>query len=227
MVRWAQPACRRVSGAPDSRSSFLAQRLQPGLERSSGEPVPLGSLVQSRVSTFHQPEGTSGHPSWPLPFSVSPSGYDGWGLFGQHQALEYLWCQGGTFSPALNKEAQLHLPWVRSLHISLVPQLIMGVRNVVTDSLSCHQQVLSSKWTLAQDVVTELLAKWPMTIDLFATSPNYRLSVYFSPSADPWLWGPTPSFRVGTVSKLMCSLHSCRFSKFSTSFGCARVLLSL
>ena len=74
-------------------------------------------------------------------------------------ALVYLQHQGGTFSPALNEEAQLLLPWAESLQISLVPQFIKGTRNVVADSLSCRQQVLGSKWTLAQDVVIELQAR--------------------------------------------------------------------
>ena len=47
------------------------------------------------------------------------------------------------------------------------------------------QQALGSEWTLAQDLVDELLAKWPVMIDLFVTALNYRLPVYFSPLNDP------------------------------------------
>ena len=36
----------------------------------------------------------------------------------------------------------------------------------------------------AQEVVDELRARWPVMVDLFATSLNYRLPVYFSPLND-------------------------------------------
>ena len=51
---------------------------------------------------------------------------------------------------------------------------------MVADSLSRWDQVISSEWTLAQDVVDELWRRWPVVIDLFATSLNYLLPVYFS-----------------------------------------------
>ena len=101
-------------------------------------------------------------------------------------ALSYLWCQGKTFSPAFNEEAQLLLCWVESLRISLVQQSIMGTRNVVVDSLSRRQQVLGSEWTLSQDVVSELQAKWPVTVDLFATSLNYS-TIFQSISLHLWI----------------------------------------
>ena len=76
------PACLR---SPDSRS-LLVRRLRQGLGCSSGGPVRLGPLVQSLALAFHQPERTSGYASRPLPFSVSPSGYEDRGLLGQHHA---------------------------------------------------------------------------------------------------------------------------------------------
>ena len=85
VVRRAQPACRRVSGAPDFGPSLLVRRLRPGMGCSSGGPVCLGSLVQSRAPVINQPAGTSGHLSWPLPFSVSSSGSDDRSLIRQHQ----------------------------------------------------------------------------------------------------------------------------------------------
>ena len=93
--------------------------------------------------------------------------------------LSYIRKQGGTFSPALNHKAQLLLCWVESLGITLVPQFIMGAWNVVADSLSRQDQVISSEWILAQEVVDELRARWPVMVDLFATFLTYRLPVYF------------------------------------------------
>ena len=87
-------------------------------------------------------------------------------------ALLYVKRQGGTFSVALNREAQLLLRWAESLDLSLVPQFIVGTQNVVTDSLSHCHQVLGSERTLAQEVVDELVARWPATVDLFASALN-------------------------------------------------------
>ena len=61
----------------------------------------------------------------------------------------------------------------------------MGTRNVVADSLSRHDLIIGSEWTLAHEVVDELGKRWPVMVDLFATSLNYRLPVYFSPLNDP------------------------------------------
>ena len=52
---------------------------------------------------------------------------------------------------------------------------------------SRRQQVLGSKWTLAQDVVDRLRARWPVMVDLFATALNYSLPVYFSSLNDPMI----------------------------------------
>ena len=104
-------------------------------------------------------------------------------------ALSYVKRQGGTFSVALNEEAQLLLHWAESLDLSLVPQFIVGTLNIVADSLSGCHQVLGSEWTLAQEVVDELVARWPVTVDLFASALNYHLPVYFSPLSDPMAAG--------------------------------------
>ena len=79
---------------------------------------------------------------------------------------------GGTYSVVLNQEAQLLLRWAESWHLTFVPQFIVGTKNVVADSLSRRQQGLGSEWNLAQEVVDELIAKWPVTVDLFATALN-------------------------------------------------------
>ena len=104
-------------------------------------------------------------------------------------ALAYLRRQGGTFSPALNREAQLLLCWAQSLQILLVSQFIMESRNVVADSLSRWDQTIGSEWTLAQQVVLALQRRWQVTVDLFATALDYRLPVYFSPLNDPMAAG--------------------------------------
>ena len=61
--------------------------------------------------------------------------------------------------------------------VRLLPQFVPGKLSVLADSLS---QVLGSEWTLCQEICLELFRRWPVTIDLFATSLNHCLQVYVS-----------------------------------------------
>ena len=61
----------------------------------------------------------------------------------------------------------------------------MGTHNVVANSLSRPTEVIGSEWTLLQEVVDQLVRRWPANIDLFATSLNHRMPVYFAPMSDP------------------------------------------
>ena len=60
-----------------------------------------------------------------------------------------------------------------------------GKNNVLADSLSRLNQIQGSEWTLKWEVFQDLCNKWPVMIDLFATSLNHRCSLYFSPFLDP------------------------------------------
>ena len=100
-------------------------------------------------------------------------------------ALSYLRKDGGTRSSTLNSVAQEILRLCESNEVRLLPQFVPGRLNVLVDSLSRGGQILSSEWTLHMDVCLELFRRWPVTVDLFATSLNHRLQVYFSPMADP------------------------------------------
>ena len=100
-------------------------------------------------------------------------------------ALSYICKGGGTVSSLLSQEAQLLLRWAESPPVSLVPQFVRGSGNVVADSLNRRNQVVGLEWTLHQDVVNALLWRWPATVDLFATSLNHRLPVFFSPINNP------------------------------------------
>ena len=111
-------------------------------------------------------------------------------------ALAYLRNQGGTLSSSLNALAKEVLLWAEKNSTLLLPQFVMGKKNVIADSLSRTHQVIGSEWTLHQDVVNDLLQRWPATVDLFATALNFRLSVYLAPLLDPQsagtdaLWQP-------------------------------------
>ena len=104
-------------------------------------------------------------------------------------ALACLCRQGSMFSLALSQEVQLLLRWAESLQIRLTLQFVMEARNVVVDSLSRQDQVIGSEWILVLKVVDDLRCRWPVTVDLFATSLNYRLPVYFPPLNDPMVVG--------------------------------------
>ena len=99
--------------------------------------------------------------------------------------VAYLRRSGGTFSSTLNSTAREVLLWAESRHIRLLPQFIMGSSNVTADALSRPNQVKGSEWTLHQEVVDQLVHRWPAVIDLFATALTARLPVYFSPASDP------------------------------------------
>ena len=99
--------------------------------------------------------------------------------------VAYLRRSGGTFSSTLNATAREILLWAENRRIRLLPQFIMGSSNVTADALSRPNQVIGSEWTLHQEVVDQLVHKWPAVIDVFATSLTARLPVYFSPASDP------------------------------------------
>ena len=99
-------------------------------------------------------------------------------------AIAYLRNQEGTRSLLLNSIAQRILRWSETLLVQLTPQFIMGRHNVLADSLSRPNQVLGSEWTLKTEVFQELRRRWPVSIDLFATSLNHQCSQYSSPFHD-------------------------------------------
>ena len=99
-------------------------------------------------------------------------------------ALAYLRKQGGTQSQILNAISQRILRWAETVDLVLAPQFIQGKNNVLVDSLSWPNQFQGSEWTLKWEVFQELNKRWPVTIDLCATSLNHRCSLYFSPFHD-------------------------------------------
>ena len=103
--------------------------------------------------------------------------------------VAYLRRQGGTLFPALNAVAQRVLRWAERLNIVLMPQFVPGRNNVVADALSRPNQVICSEWVLHQEVFNWLRERWPVTVDLFASSLSHRCSVYFAPVSDPMAAG--------------------------------------
>ena len=141
------------------------------------------SLVSRRAGSVDQPQRAAGHSSGSAAFQSSPDGSDNRGIFRQYHLTGLHSKAGGhavtCFEPGVSASATLG-------RVSGSPsfQFIMGSRNVVADS-EPPRSVIGSEWTLVQEVVDELGKKWPATVDLFATSFNYRLPVYFSPLNGP------------------------------------------
>ena len=100
-------------------------------------------------------------------------------------ALSYPRKEGGTRSSTLNSVAQEIFRLCESNDVRLLPQFVPGRLNVLADSLSRGGQTLGSEWALHVDVCLELFCCWPVMVNLFATSLNHRLQVYFSPMVDP------------------------------------------
>ena len=94
-------------------------------------------------------------------------------------AIACLRNQGGTRSQVLSSISQRILRWAESLPVVLAPQFIMGRNNVIADSLSRPNQILGSEWTLKAEVFQDLQKRWPVSIDLFATSLNHQCCPFF------------------------------------------------
>ena len=100
-------------------------------------------------------------------------------------ALAYIQKQGGTRSRTLTMEARELWTWAERNKTKLVCQFLQGKDNVVADSLSRSNQIISTEWTLHIEVCRQLWRRWNQPlVDLFATSLNYRLQTYVSPAPD-------------------------------------------
>ncbi|XP_045101307.1 uncharacterized protein LOC123498206 [Portunus trituberculatus] len=101
-------------------------------------------------------------------------------------ALSYLAKEGGTRSGSLNAEAQAILQWAEDHAVRILTQFVKGSANVLADCLSRQDQIISTEWTLHQEVCNLLWRLWNYpTVDLFATRLNFRLPNFISPFRDP------------------------------------------
>lgn len=101
-------------------------------------------------------------------------------------AVSYIKKAGGTRSVTLNHEAQKTLQWAEDNSVTIITQFVRGESNVLADSLSRKNQVISTEWVLHQQVCDNLWQVWGCpTVDLFATRLNYRLPNFVSPFHDP------------------------------------------
>ena len=63
---------------------------------------------------------------------------------------------------------------------------IPGHLNVMADMFSRKRQILKNEWSMHPNVLLRLWKVWDRPlVDLFATSRNHKLPIYFSPIPDP------------------------------------------
>ena len=100
--------------------------------------------------------------------------------------VAYLNKQGGTVSQDLCLLTMDIFSLTENLQVILKARYIPGKKNVWADHLSRKNQIISTEWSLHQEVADFVLDKWgsPL-VDLFATRWNHKLPVYFSPLPDP------------------------------------------
>ena len=171
---------RRVSGAGVPSARLVVQRLGRGLGGSSRRGSRFRPLGSRGTRRFHQRQGALGNREGSSLVRSSTLRLLR-SNFRRHRYGRSLSQEsGGTHSSLLNSIAQRILRWAESLPVLLSPQFIMGKHNVLADSLSRPNQVQGSEWTLNLEVFQELRKRWPVSIDLFATSLNHRCSLYFS-----------------------------------------------
>ena len=185
VVRRLSSTGRHASGRVSPRPLSVHRHVGHRLGCLSRRQPSLRLVVSPLFSVFHQSPGASRGVVGSLGFPAFPLGTCCSGVLRQHHRLGVPQETGGTRSTTLNTVAQSVLRFCEEFHITLLPQFIPGKMNVLADSLSCRNQVIGSEWTLCAEAFRQLLHRWPTTIDLFATSLNHRLPVYFSPMVDP------------------------------------------
>ena len=138
-------------------------------------------LVSGGSLPIHQCQGAFGGGVRSSPLSVSGLGVHSKGIRGQFHRND-LPAEGGGHSLSNSESHNSENSQVgdSSPHCSR-PQFLMGKDIVLADALSRPDQVLGSEWTLKLGVFQDLSRKWPMVVDLFATSSNHQYSLYFSP----------------------------------------------
>ena len=121
--------------------------------------------------------------------------------------LAYLNNQGGTHSYLLNSIALQILFKVDSLKSTLRARHVAGEKNVLADLLSRQGEAISTEWRLKPSLFRILVKRWGNPhIDLFATSLNTQLPLYYSPVPDPRSLGvDSLSQTWGGGGKLYCT----------------------
>ena len=101
-------------------------------------------------------------------------------------AIAYINKQGGLHSRPLHDIALNLFHLCQQARISVRARHIQGKLNLVADMLSRPDQIFPLEWRVDPAVLRDVFVLWgkPL-VDVFATSLNTQLPVYFSPVPDP------------------------------------------
>ena len=197
--------CRRlsrgvcVSRVPPVWSNVLVRRLRSGLGGHGGRSIPVRSLVCGRVAPVDQRKRAH--------VSSDCSGSFGSSVQRQHHSF--------VLSPSSGGGGQDE---VSSSQISSLEDSLLGrvggdspLSPVCDGEEQCHgrrsvspqsSNSLGSEWTLHQEVFDSLRRRWPIVVDLFATSVTTYLFILCQ-CWTLWLRRRTPCFNPGTIFRLM------------------------
>ena len=93
--------------------------------------------------------------------------------------------------------------WAEHLSVVISPQFMMGKHNVLADAFSRPNQILGSEWTLKREVFRDLCRRWPVSIDLCATSQIADVPFIFLLTTITMLWGRMRFFKTGMGGRRM------------------------
>ncbi|XP_046544816.1 uncharacterized protein LOC124255024 [Haliotis rubra] len=103
--------------------------------------------------------------------------------------VAYINKQGGTKSHRLLQITKELFKIADSMKSHIKARHIPGKVNILADSLSRQDRVISTEWTLNMEAFKLIKEKWETpSIDLFATARNNRLPTFVSPVPDPTAW---------------------------------------
>ena len=141
----------------------------------------LGPLAPPSEGSLYQHERASSSSARPAGLRTPACGHVGSSVLRQHHHSSL----PSSFGRDVFFHSERHSKGDSPLGGELPHSSSAPVHHVTADALSRPNQVIGSEWTLHQEVVDQLVHKWPAVIDLFATSLTARLPVYFSPASDP------------------------------------------
>ena len=179
------PGSRDFSASDFPTARVVVRRLGCRLGRTSRRQVNFRPLVAKRAGVVHQRQRASGGGEGSVIFRTSGAGLRHLPVRRQFYS-DCLPSQSGRDSVS---DSEFHCP--KDSVVSRVSgghagsSVHLGPTQCDGDALSRPNQSLGSEWSLKVEVFQELRKRWPVSIDLFATSLNHRCSLYFSPFHDP------------------------------------------
>ena len=153
--------------APDI--SFFSDASDVGWGALVGEHHASG-LWLPHQKALYQHERASSSSARPSGLRTSDRGHVGSAVLRQHHHSSLSSSVGRDVFVRSELHGQGGFPLGGESSHSSSSQFIMGSSNVTADALSRPNQVIGSEWTLHQEVVDQLVHRWPAMIDLFATS---------------------------------------------------------